>query len=69
MLKFAWNMCHRKKRYSVRQANYVVQKVNERGGRQVHHYFCWFCKSRHIGGILDFEGNKVENDEKIEVLV
>lgn len=71
MLRLAWNMCHRKRRYSVREANRVVQRINEKGGKQVHQYYCFFCKERHIGKILkvmEAELNEVEYGE-IKILV
>lgn len=55
MLRLAWNMCHRKRRYSVREANRVVQRINEKGGKQVHQYHCYFCKTRHVGRDLEIE--------------
>lgn len=68
MLKLVWNMCHRKRRYSVREANRIVQKINEKGGKQVHQYYCSFCKERHIGKLIEFDFEE-SNVGKIEVLV
>ena len=68
MLRLAWNMCHRKRRYSVREANRVVQRINEKGGKQVHQYYCFFCKTRHVGKVLEVKIREIDNGE-IGILV
>jgi ribosomal protein L37AE/L43A len=55
-----FKMCRRKRRYTVRDAHRVSERLNSKQAKRVHQYRCPECGERHVGAEKGGQQNRRE---------